>query len=267
MDRDVRSSACAKPSEAVTDDAFLGGALTILQPMSGYRAGLDAVLLAAAVPARAHRLRALDVGAGVGTAGLCLARRLTNSDVTLLEKEPALALLAADNVERNGLSSRVVVVEGEVGMQASLLGARGIAPESFDHVIANPPYHSSHAGTSAPDVLKSGAHSMPEESLDVWARFLARMATPGGGSTVIHKAEALGRLLAVLEGRFGALKILPLHPRAGAPAQRVIVQGTKGSRAPATLLAGFVLHGEGDAFTSEAQAILRKGAALPMGPL
>jgi tRNA1(Val) A37 N6-methylase TrmN6 len=105
---------------------------------------------------------------------------------------------------------------------------------------------------------------MAETELDRWARFMARMAAPGGGVTVIHKAEALIRLLAALEPRFGALVVLPLYPRGGAPAHRVLVQGTKGSRGPLTLLPGLVLHGAGDAFTSQAQAVLRDGAALKM---
>jgi tRNA1(Val) A37 N6-methylase TrmN6 len=106
---------------------------------------------------------------------------------------------------------------------------------------------------------------MPEAGLEAWARFMARMTAPRGTATMIHKVEALGRVLAVMNGRFGALKVLPLLPREGAPAHRVIVRGTKGSRAPLTLLADFVLHGPGEAFTSEAQAILAKEAALPMG--
>jgi tRNA1(Val) A37 N6-methylase TrmN6 len=247
-----------------TDDAFLGGALQILQPKSGYRAGLDAVMLAAAVPA--GPLQVLDVGAGVGTAGLCFARRAEGARVTLLEREPALAHLAAENVQRNGLGSSVRVVQTEVGLSAVGLQALDLAQESFDQVMANPPFHASDAGTLAPDALKAGANAMPEADLERWVRFMARMAAPGGGVTVIHKADVLGHLLSLLEGRFGALRVLPLLPRAAAPAHRVIVQGIKGSRAPLTLLPGFVLHGAGNAFTPEAQAILRSGAALPMTP-
>ncbi len=266
MDRTVTEGSRARAGiDQPTDDAFLGGALQILQPRSGYRAGLDAVMLAAAVPAPTGRvMRVLDLGAGVGTAGLCLARRVDVARVTLLEREPGLAQLAEDNTERNALVSRVRVVEGEVGLSASRLRALDLAEESFDHVMANPPYHALDAGTLAPDALKAGAHAMPEGELERWARFMARMAAPGGGVTVIHKAGALIRLLAALDGRFGGLVVLPLHPRAGAPAHRVIVQGAKGSRAPPTLLAGFVLHGAGDAFTAEAQAVLRDGAALNM---
>jgi tRNA1(Val) A37 N6-methylase TrmN6 len=250
-----------------SDDAFLGGRLQVLQPRSGYRAGLDAVMLAAAVPAAASKpVRALDLGAGVGTAGLCLARRAETAEVTLFEREPALVRLAQENVARNGLSARVRVMEGEVGLPAAALQALGLGEESFDHVMANPPFHDLDAGTIAPDPLKAGSHAMPETELAHWARFMARMAKPGGGITVIHKAEALIRLLAVLDGRFGALLVLPLYPRAAWPAHRVIVQGTKGSRAPPALLPGFVLHGAGDAFTTEAQAVLRDGAALMMAP-
>lgn len=252
--------------EPRTDDAFLGGALQLLQPSAGYRAGLDAVMLAAAVPPPGNGapLRVLDVGAGVGTAGLCLARRVEEAQVTLLEREPELARLARENVARNGLQTRVAVVEADIARPAADLAALGLAPESFEHVIANPPYHRTGAGTPSAIALKAGAHAMPEADLSHWARFMARLAAPGAGATIIHKAEALADLLAVLEGRFGAIKILPLHPREGAPAHRIILQAVKGSRAPLTLLAGMVLHGPDNVFTPAAQAILRDGAPLSL---
>ena len=260
------SAAAATHSRGeVTEDAFLGGAVNILQLRNGYRAGLDAVMLAAAVPADASRpLRVLDVGAGVGTAGLCLAHRAPFAEVVLLEKEPQLAALAAENIARNDLAARVRVVTGAVGGGAMDWRALGVVEESFGHVIANPPFHDIDAGTLPPDALKAGAHAMPDGELEAWARFMARMTAPGGEATMIHKADALARVLAVFEARFGALKILPLHPRQGAPAHRVLVQGVKGSRSPLQLLPGFVLHGEGNAFTPAAQEILRAGAALPM---
>jgi tRNA1(Val) A37 N6-methylase TrmN6 len=246
-----------------TDDAFLGGALNILQPRSGYRAGLDAVMLAAAVPADSSRaLRVLDVGAGVGTAGLCVARRVAFAEVVLLEKEPQLAQLAAENIARNELADRVRAVTAEVGGAAAEMRAAGLVDESFTHVIANPPYHDAGAGTLASDALKSGAHAMPDGELERWARFMARMAAPGGEATIVHKADALGRVLGAFEGRFGGLKVLPLLPRADAAAHRVIVQGVKGSRAPLQLMPGFVLHGADGQFTPAAQDILRHGAAL-----
>ena len=138
--------------------------------------------------------------------------------------------------------------------------AAGLSDESFSHVIANPPYHDADAGTPAPDALKAAAHAMDEEELERWVRFMARMAAPGGGGTMIHKADALARLLAAFGTRFGALKVLPLHPRPGAPAHRVLVQGIKGSRAPLQVLAGFVLHADGNAFTPAAQEFCAMGA-------
>jgi tRNA1(Val) A37 N6-methylase TrmN6 len=257
-------SAASLENAALSDDAFLGGELQILQPESGYRAGLDAVMLAAAVPTGCARV--LDVGAGVGTAGLCLARRDPKVNLTLLEKEAALSRIAAENVVRNGFADRARVVEGDVRLAQAELEAAGLEAESFDHVMANPPFHALEKGTPAPDKLKAAAHAMPSDSLDRWARFMARMVQPGGGVTLIHKSAALTLLLAALDGRFGALKILALHPRQGAQAHRVIVQGIKGSRAAPVLLPGLVLHGAGNAFTDEAQSILRHGAALSMTP-
>lgn len=255
--------------DPATDDAFLGGALRLLQPRAGYRAGLDAVMLAASVPAKAGSapIRVLDVGAGVGTAGLCLARRVETARVVLLEREPELAALARRNVERNGLAERVEVIEADISQPAADLAALGLVADSFDHVIANPPFHRTGAGTPSAVALKAGAHAMPEADLAHWARFMARMATAGACATLVHKAEALGDVLAVLDGRFGAIKVLPLHPREGEPAHRVIVQGLKGSRAPLTLLAGMVLHGPDNAFTPKADAILRAGAPLSLATL
>jgi tRNA1(Val) A37 N6-methylase TrmN6 len=261
----MEQTSAAKDRPVVTNDAFLDGVLSILQLRSGYRAGLDAVMLAAAVPGDAsQRLRVLDVGAGVGTAGLCVARRLPSAEVVLLEKQRELADLAAENVVRNELAARVRVVTADVGASAAELRANALADESFGHVIANPPYHDTDAGTLAPDALKAGAHAMDEAGLEVWARFMARMAAPGGAATIIHKAEALGRVLAAFDQRFGAIRILPLHPRVGTLAHRVIVQGTKGSRAPLQVLPGLVLHETGNGFTPAAQDILRRGGALTM---
>jgi tRNA1(Val) A37 N6-methylase TrmN6 len=259
MDRSVIVSATA--GDAQTDDAFLGGALNILQPETGYRAGLDAVMLAAAVGTE-DALDLLDVGAGVGTAGLCVARRIPSTRVTLFEKEPALVRLARENVQRNGLGDRVRVLEGDVGLSAESAQGIGLEAESFRCVIANPPFHDLGAGSLSADHLKAVAHAMPEGSLERWVRFMARMAAPGGSVALIHKAEALPRLLEALDGRFGGLQVLPLHPNASAPAQRVIVMGRKGSRAPLALLPGFVVHGADGAFTPQAQAILREGNAL-----
>jgi tRNA1(Val) A37 N6-methylase TrmN6 len=259
----------ARPEPAAqetTDDAFLGGRLHLLQPKSGYRAGLDAVLLAAAVPAEeGGRARVLDAGAGVGAAGLAVAVRVPDAHVVLVELVSGLATLARENVARNGLSARVRVIEADICAPAASLSALGLEPQSFDHVLANPPYLEEGRGRRPLDPMKASAQVMAAGSLERWVRFLAHMAAPGGTVTLVHRAEALGELLAALRGRFGALSILPIHPRKGAPAHRVLVSGRKGSRATLRLQPGLVLHGNGNRFLPEVEAILRDGAPLALG--
>jgi tRNA1(Val) A37 N6-methylase TrmN6 len=250
----------------VSEDAFLGGALTALQPVGGYRASIDAVLLAAAVPVKPTASeRVLDVGAAVGIVGLCIAARVAKAHVTLLEIEPSLAGLARENVARNGLEGRLHVISADLGATARTHAELGLHPGSFSHVVANPPFHVQGRGRPARDPIKAGAHAMPAGGLERWVRFMARMAAGGGSATLIHRADALGELLATLAGRFGALKVLPIHPRAGAPAVRVLLQGRKGSRAPLALLPGLVLHGSGNRFLPAVDGILRRGAALDLG--
>jgi tRNA1(Val) A37 N6-methylase TrmN6 len=257
-----------------TDDAFLSGKLRILQPTGGYRAGLDAVLLAASVAAPAIKTtsRLLDVGSGVGTVGLCVAARLSDANVTLVERNENLVALAHKNIARNELTTRCRVVVGDVAGDAAELASNGLAPENFDHVLANPPFHDTGRGTPATNQLKSGAHAMAEDALESWARFMVRVTKPGGLVTLIHKADALPRLLQALAGRFGGLTVLPVVSQAGSVAHRVLVRGRKGSRAPFKLLSPFVVHasdipagqsgGGGTRFTPETEGILRHGVAL-----
>lgn len=252
----------------LTDDAFLGEALRVLQPRRGYRAGLDAVILAAAAPLeRADErgkgdVRVLDVGSGVGVVGLCLAHRVRTAKVTLVERDPFLVSLARENIARNGLGARVEVVEGDVMQSLSSVPELRAMAESFDVVLSNPPYHDSAAGTSAPDALKAAAHAMPAGSLERWLQFMASMARPGGAMAIIHRTEALAELLSTSARRFGGLVVLPLHPNAGAAAGRIIVSGIKGSKAPLAIAAGRVLHGSDGRFLPEIDAVLRHGARL-----
>jgi len=249
---------------AVTDDAFLGGQLSILQPREGYRAGLDAVMLAASVSVpEGQPLQIADLGAGVGTAGLCVAARCPSAHVLLIERERALADLARENVRRNNLADRVTVLEADIGkLQQSELVDAGRADGVFDRVIANPPYHSEGTATPASHALKAASHAMPQDGLEAWCRTAARLARPGGRVGIIHRAAALPALLAALERRFGALLATPLHARAGEAAHRILIEGVKGSRAPFRLAAGFVIHVSGDRFTAGAEAVLRQGLAL-----
>jgi tRNA1(Val) A37 N6-methylase TrmN6 len=244
----------------ITEDIFLGDQLTIRQPAKGYRAGIDAVLLAAT--ARAGEGPILDVGAGVGTVGLCAAVRCKDVSVVLLEREAEIAALARANVVANGLSSRVAVVEADIGEPLSAEAKQALPADSFAHVLANPPFHDDGAGTPSTSFFRNLSHSMAADALETWLRFMARMTAPGGRATMIHKADALPRILKGFENRFGAIAILPIYPRDRAPAIRVIVDGIKGSRAPLVIKPGLILHGDGNAFRPDVDAILRQGAGL-----
>ncbi len=257
----------AEAAGATSDDAFLGGALTIRQPRQGYRAGLDAVLLAASVgePAfAAGTLRILDAGAGVGVVGLCVARRIARAEVTLVEVQPAKAALAAFNARVNRLDERVRVVTADVTAAAGELETLGLAANAYDGVVMNPPYREAGAGTPSADPGRDRAHAMPERGLEAWVRFAVRSLRPGGRVFIVHTAAALPEILAALSGRFGGVVAKPVQARPGEDAIRVLVCGIKGSRAPFRLAAPFVVHDPSRAsgFTAEAEAVLREGAGL-----
>ena len=137
--------------------------------------------------------------------------------------------------------------------------------ESFDHVLSNPPFYDAAAARVSSNNLKAAAHVMPSGGLDAWLRFMARMTRPGGQATMIHLAERLSDVISAFERRFGGLLLQPLHPRAGDPASRIIVQGTKGSRRPMQVLAGIVLHSDGHGFRPEIDQILRAPCPLHLG--
>lgn len=241
------------------DDGFLGGRLVLRQPARGYRAGADAVMLAAACPAQPGQ-RALELGCGAGVALFCLGARVPGLMLTGLERQDSLADLARQNAAATGLGARIVT--GDLAeMPPELRG------ETFDQLLMNPPFFA--GGTPAPDASRAVARH-EDTPLDQWIDAGLRRLVPGGRLTVIHRAEALDRILAALAGRAGDTAILPVAPRAGRPAGRVIVVARKGARGPLRLLAPFVLHqkpahdSDSEDLTPAARAVLRDGAAINM---
>jgi len=246
--------------QTLTRDAFLGGRLTVSQPEKGFRAGLDSVLLGAAVSAAARNL--LDLGAGVGTAALVAMTELPQLQATLVEADPAMAALAALNAGANGMAERTRVLSLDLTAAGKVRAGAGLAAEHFTTVIANPPFFDPNRG-SAPSAVRAGARHMADGALDTWVRTAATHAAPGGEVIFIHVAEALPLLLAAFTRRFGAVSVLPLLPRDGEPASRVLVRGIKGSRAPFSLLGARALHeAAGRAFRPEFDAIFRGTARL-----
>jgi tRNA1(Val) A37 N6-methylase TrmN6 len=248
----------------VTEDAVLGGRLRLVQPRRGHRAGHDAILLAAACPARAGE-RAVDLGAGVGAAGLALATRVDGIDVTLVEIDSRLAALANENVHRNGFGARARVVVLDVAAPARAFAAAGLVPESADRVLMNPPFNDPSRHRPSPDRRRRSAHVASHGVAALWVASAARLLRPRGTLSMIWRADGLADVLRALDPAFGGVTVLPVHATAGEAAIRVLVRATKASRAPLALLPGFVLNDGSGRPTAQAESVLREAAALPFG--
>lgn len=244
-----------------TTDAFLDGQVMLVQPKAGkHRSGSDAVFLAAASNLSG---RILDMGAGAGAVGLMLASTNADAKVALAENDPAMLTCAEASVSANPtLVDRVSVLDVDLLAPEPARIAAGLQRATFDHVVSNPPYR--RAGHSRSEPGKEAAHQISSEALDGWVRTAASVLRPGGTVTLIFAADGLMSLLAALEGRFGAVTILGLHPRAGAPAERVLLRAIKGRKTPPAILPGLVLHDDDGSYTREARAILSGRANLAM---
>ncbi|MDZ4762126.1 MAG: SAM-dependent methyltransferase [Alphaproteobacteria bacterium] len=220
--------------DGVTHDAFLGGAVTVVQPETGYRAGLDAVLLAASLRAVDGETLA-EAGTGSGAALLCAARRLGGVRFQGFERDPSMAALANDGVGLNAMGDRVKADVADIGVRAAAL------ENAFDQAFANPPYFE--PGSIRPPGPGRASAYVADTPLKAWILFLLHVTRAGGRITLIHRAAALADLLELLAPRAGEIEVLPVRPAPGRPASRVLVAARKGlRRGPATLYEGLTLH-------------------------
>ena len=246
---------------APTRDAFLGSKLTVFQPSRGFRAGIDSVLLGASVAPGSENLA--DLGAGVGVAALVALIHNKQLHALLVEADGDAVALAQQNLQCNALADRGRTSQLDVTDAGAARARGGLKANEFTTVIANPPYFDAAAGTLATNDKRATGRHMDAAKLDMWVRAAASCAAPGGEAIFIYPASGLKALLPAFEGRFGAMTILPIAPRAGEDATRILLRGIKGSRAPMSLKSPLVTHDrQGRAFLPPIEAIFRGEEAL-----
>jgi tRNA1(Val) A37 N6-methylase TrmN6 len=244
-----------------TEDGFLGGQLRLRQPKSGHRAGHDAMLLAAAVSARAGD-RVVDFGAGVGAAGLAVARRVPGLDLVLVEIDPDLADLARGNAAANAIAADVIVLDLTSGADA--FAASGLSADSVDIVLMNPPFNDPARHRASPDKAREAAHVATAATLESWIHAARRILKSGGILTLIWRADGIGEVLAALDRGFGSIAILPIHGDATKPAIRILVRAIKGGKAPIRIDAGLMLNDESAVPNKQLHDILAGKGILPL---
>ena len=242
-----------------TRDAFLGGRLHLLQPRHGYRAGVDPVLLAAAVNARAGQT-VLDLGCGVGTAALCLHARIAGLEMTGVEKQADYADLAMANGQDARAKFDVVTAD----LRSLPVALR---QSQFDHVLTNPPYFKRDTGHTADDQGRAAGRAEDTDLAD-WIDVAVRRLAPQGYLHVIQRADRLPDLLGLVSERLGSIEVLPIAARTHRAAHLIILRARKSGRAPFRLHAPFILHdgdrhvADAESYRAEVSDILRNAAPL-----
>ena len=238
----------------LSEDFFLDGKVTLRQPINGYRAAIDPIMLAAAIDVKPGD-KVFEAGTGHGAAAICLAQRCANCSVTGIDIQPEIVRLANDNVALNGLSGRVKVLVSDLVRPLS-----GLNAGAFDHAIANPPFLDINSADISPVYGRAFANVEGEATLSDWIDLLLTMVRMKGAITLIQRADRLDEILTLLRGRAGDIVVFPLWPKKGVPAKRIIIRARKGVRTSMTISPGLVLHDNDGSYTKEADAILRGSA-------
>jgi len=244
-----------------TEDAFLGGKLRLRQPKSGHRAGHDAMLLAAATSARSGD-RVVDFGAGVGAAGLALAKRVAGIKLVMVEIDEALAALARDNAAANAIAAEVAMLD--VASTPEAFVAAGLSPDSVEVVLMNPPFNDPARHRASPDKARQIAHVATVTTLESWVHAARRILKSGGVLTLIWRADGLGEVLGTLDRGFGSLAVMPVHGDAATPAIRVLIRAIKGGKAPLRIHGALMLNDEQGVPNKQVQDILAGKTILPL---
>ncbi|TWG89614.1 tRNA1(Val) A37 N6-methylase TrmN6 [Mesorhizobium sp. J18] len=254
----------AMTEEEVTLDAFHRGAFWLVQPARrGHRAGVDAMMLAAAVPG-SFSGRLADLGSGAGAAGFAVVARCRASSVTLVDRSPEMLEFARRSLaleQNEDLRNRIDILEADVTLAGKERNAAGLEDRSFDFAIMNPPFNAG-VDRATPDALKRLAHVMDDDLFERWIRTATAIVKPRGGLALIARPGSLHAILMAMAGRFGNAEILPVHPREDAAAIRIVVRARAGARGGLSVRPPLFLHGKGDSFTARADDINNGRASL-----
>ena len=243
-----------------TIDEFLGGKITLAQPAKGYRVTSDSVYLAATVSLKSGE-RVLDVGAGSGAILSCVAARLKDNENTMhgIEIQQELLSLAHQNAKDNGFEDRINYFSGDI-----LNDIEECLPNSYHHVLSNPPYYEKGKVTASPHKTKAVAHGNEMVDLKVWLQRCLRMVRPRGYLTLVHRADLLDDILSALTPKAGAITIFPFYSKEGKDANRVIIRAQKDAKGLLTLKSGLIVHKSDGTYTEAAENILRHGQYLDL---
>ncbi|MEE9313569.1 MAG: methyltransferase [Rhizobiaceae bacterium] len=240
-------------------DGFLDNSFKVIQPANGaHRSGLDALLVAATIPQEAKG-HVADFGAGCGVAGMAVAQRCDSLTVDLIEIDKSQVELATRSLalpENRHLAPSINVIEADLMISGEARSAAGLIENSYDFIIANPPYNTNARQTS-PNSNRARAHAMEQGMFGAWLKTAAALAKPKATIAVIMRPETLGEALSSMAGRFGSVQVLPIHPKQHDAANRVILLGKQGGKAPLQLLPALVVHQRDGSFTPKAEAIFR----------
>jgi len=239
----------------------LGGRLELLQPIDGFKTSIDAILLGAACPAEAGE-RILDLGCGVGSAGLCALYRIPDSTLTGVDILPSALALARENAVLNHKDTRAEFFAEDIRDYEGGMNDDGHG--EFDHVICNPPYLDAGAHIESPKPDKQIAIGFGEDDIDLkdWIDAAYRNVKVGGSFTMIHRADHADKIIQCFGRKFGGVEIIPLWPKLSIQAKRVIIRARKDRKSPSVIYPGVVLHRDEGGYTARAEEILRDGAAL-----
>jgi tRNA1Val (adenine37-N6)-methyltransferase len=237
-----------------TQGHLLAGKVLYSQPASGFRSGIEPVLLAASIPARPGD-RVLEAGTGAGAALLCLAARVPGVLPVGVEIDSSLAALAAMNATANGFTAVEIIAGAIEGLRP---------PRPFDHAMANPPYHAP-GGTSSPIAERETAKRGSNAMVRTWIDRMSACLRHRGSLTLILPTGMLPQCLsAMAEADCACTALFPLWPKSERPAKLILLRGVKHGRALMRVMPGLVLHQPDGSFTGAARAILNCNAALAL---